>query len=230
MLIISSMAIPYGWQNNASYSFSSAVIFSALGRPMYNLGISWFIYIAASGQNKLLTKIFSYRAFKPLADLTFPAYLINTVVMYMFTGNTRQPVYFSHILALYLFMAHAVFTYFVSFFFSLFYEMPFISFQKDFLEKRLQQVLEITESRFKGSDGFRNKYDKTFKLKFFQNGEYMGPRTVHDEESPHSTSAFDVTDKPLTNGCLKNDMNGDLNGDLNCNEIKVEPSAEVVKL
>lgn len=118
------------WNSGTLPGWAVAVAYASSCRTMWSMGIAWLVIVCAYGYGGIINRILSWGGFVPLSRLTFVAYLIHPLLMYLYASYVRTPVYFSQYVVVYLYFGHLCLTFGLSFFLSLAFEMPFVSMEK----------------------------------------------------------------------------------------------------
>ncbi|XP_064458661.1 O-acyltransferase like protein-like [Ornithodoros turicata] len=96
--------IPYPWNLGNLPSEIVNALYGGFHRVLWSLGLCWPAYACATGRGGYLNAFLSWKAFMPLARLTYGVYLIHFLLLIFRMGHLKQPVdmgeYFQLITAL----------------------------------------------------------------------------------------------------------------------------------
>lgn len=82
-----------------------------------------------------MNKILSWPVWTPLARLTYSAYLIHSTVIYVTIYNQTIPYYYQRLTVINTFTSHLFFRYLAALVVHLFFEGPFVVFEKKFFTR-----------------------------------------------------------------------------------------------
>ncbi|XP_050303803.1 nose resistant to fluoxetine protein 6-like [Anthonomus grandis grandis] len=132
------------------YTRQLSVEFSAfymgVSRPLWGVGIAWFVVALSTGNARLLEKLFSFKAWVPLGRLTYCAYLLNPLVVTMIGLGAEAAT-----LASIPYMAVSatgtlMITMLLSFVVSMLCESPFISITKIMFDRPIKSNVGLEET------------------------------------------------------------------------------------
>ncbi|KAG8173883.1 hypothetical protein JTE90_020463, partial [Oedothorax gibbosus] len=126
-------------------------IYNAFNRTCFSLGLAWVMYVCITGQGGIVNRILSIKLFISLSRLTYCAYLIHPIVMYIYYFSLKSLFDFSHLKFVILYFGFLVLSYSAAFITSLLFESPIIR-----LDKLVRKKLIYSESV---SQIFHEKYD-----------------------------------------------------------------------
>ncbi|OWF35674.1 O-acyltransferase like protein-like [Mizuhopecten yessoensis] len=107
-----------------------AALYNATSRSLWGACVSWVIFACATGNGGFVNTILSWKAFIPLGRLTYCAYLVHIILMYMNIFSARQHIYATDKTFIYLFLGYLVMSYLVAFVLSLAFEAPMMALEK----------------------------------------------------------------------------------------------------
>ncbi|KAJ8321300.1 hypothetical protein KUTeg_001158 [Tegillarca granosa] len=127
-------AILYGLYNPVGgdhiLSRDVSALYNATHRAVWGACLCWVIFACATGNGGFVNTILSWSAFVPLSRLTYCAYLLHPILMYLYYLSLRQPLYFTDMTVVWLFLGFLVASYGVSFVVSLAFESPMMALEK----------------------------------------------------------------------------------------------------
>ncbi|XP_074654644.1 nose resistant to fluoxetine protein 6-like isoform X2 [Tubulanus polymorphus] len=120
--------------------------YQALFRASWAVGLGWVIFACLTGYGGIVNSILSWKALIPLSRLTYCAYLVHPVIMFVVYLSLRRPVYADNLFVIYYFLGHVVMSYMVALVASLAFESPMIGLEKLLLRKPQQQQQQVQQS------------------------------------------------------------------------------------
>ncbi|GFR00070.1 nose resistant to fluoxetine protein 6 [Trichonephila clavata] len=139
--VTSCTLVVYGtwnWNSGILPDWSVSVAYATCSRAVWALGIAWLIISCHAGYGGVINNILSWHGFIPLSRLSYLAYLIHPLLMYLYASYVRSPFYFSQYVLVYLYLGHLCVTFGLAFIFSLTFELPFLNLEK-IISRRLDQ-------------------------------------------------------------------------------------------
>ncbi|XP_071511439.1 nose resistant to fluoxetine protein 6-like [Diadema antillarum] len=121
---------------HAKVTLAGSVLYQMLSRFAWAVALSWVVFACKEGYGGWVNDILSWSAWLPLSRVTYSAYLLHPIVIYIFYGNLKT----SFMASLWIMP-----TYFVGFFalayaaavvMALFIEFPFANMEKLFMPSR----------------------------------------------------------------------------------------------
>lgn len=123
----------YPWNKGESIpTVTISALYASLSRPLWSLSLSFDVICGASYGSGLLTTLLSWNFFKPLARLTFTAYLFHPLIMMATAASNRAPYHFTHFLMFQRFCSFVIMTYFTALAVHLVLEGPLIVIERNF--------------------------------------------------------------------------------------------------
>lgn len=116
----------YDWNANDAPSLGIAVLYGALSRTAWALGIAWIVVACTTGNGGFINTILSWKAFIPLSRLTFLVYLVHPLLILWHTAYLKKPYYTTQFFTGYVYIGHLFASYCLSFSLTLTFESPFI--------------------------------------------------------------------------------------------------------
>ncbi|XP_064627095.1 nose resistant to fluoxetine protein 6-like [Lineus longissimus] len=103
-------------------------------RWWWTVGVAWIIFACSTGYGGFINTFLSWSAFIPLSRLTYCAYLLHPILMYVYQYGQRTLFHATDLTIHYLITGHLFNTYCLSFFVSLALEAPMIALEKVFMQ------------------------------------------------------------------------------------------------
>ncbi|XP_048774347.2 nose resistant to fluoxetine protein 6-like isoform X2 [Ostrea edulis] len=116
-------------------SISVSALYNSLSKTTWSLGVAWIIFACNTGYGGFINTFLSAGLWSPLSRLTYCAYLVHPVIMFMYTLSQRYTMYFTDINMVCLFLGFWMATYVVAFFVSMALEAPMIGLEKLILKR-----------------------------------------------------------------------------------------------
>ncbi|XP_077989866.1 nose resistant to fluoxetine protein 6-like [Glandiceps talaboti] len=107
-----------------------AVLYQSTNRFIFAVVVAWVIFACATGNGGPINTLLSWSAWIPLARLTYCAYLVHPMVMFLYYWSLDELIHYTDITAAYIYIAHVVISYLVAFVISLAIESPMIGLEK----------------------------------------------------------------------------------------------------
>ncbi|KAL3870228.1 hypothetical protein ACJMK2_038305 [Sinanodonta woodiana] len=127
-----ALAVLYGLYNpnNDTLSTGVSALYLSLARTAWGVALAWVIFACATGNGGFINTLLSWNVYIPLGRLTYCAYLIHPIVMFVYYGSLRNTISFNDLEISYLFVSHLVFAYAAAFILSLAFESPMMGLEK----------------------------------------------------------------------------------------------------
>ncbi|XP_062589908.1 nose resistant to fluoxetine protein 6-like [Saccostrea cucullata] len=83
-------------EQNRGHKFSTAVsaLYNSLSTTTWGLGVAWIIFACSIGYGGFINTFLSARLWSPLSRLTYCAYLVHPVIMFVYLLSQRDTLYF----------------------------------------------------------------------------------------------------------------------------------------
>ncbi|XP_064616085.1 O-acyltransferase like protein-like [Liolophura sinensis] len=120
----------YGHTHGHPLSVEASAVYNALHRTAWGAGLGWVVFACCTGYGGIVNSFLSWKAFVPLARLTYMVYLIHLIVMYYFNTTSIGPIYASDVTMSYLFLGNLIFSYGAAVILSLAFEAPMMGLEK----------------------------------------------------------------------------------------------------
>ncbi|XP_048777957.2 nose resistant to fluoxetine protein 6-like isoform X2 [Ostrea edulis] len=122
--------------NPVELSKEVTALYNAVNRTVWGAAVCWVIFACATGNGGYINTLLSWKAFVPLSRLTYCAYLVHPLVMYVYYLNRNFPFYLSDLDFVYIFLANLVVSYGMAFILSITFESPFMGLEKVMFSSR----------------------------------------------------------------------------------------------
>lgn len=107
----------------------------SLSRTLWAMCLSWVVLACVSGYGGPVNSILSWQIWAPLGRLTFAAYLVHPIIIFVYYFNLVTPLHFTDLTMIYLYIANLVVSYAIAFIVSMAVEAPMMQLEK-FIVKR----------------------------------------------------------------------------------------------
>ena len=105
-------------------------LFFAISKLIWPIAIAWIIFACHHGYGGVVNSFLSIKTFVPLTRLSYCAYLIHPVIMVFYNYQQETLFHSTGYTLVYIAIGHIMVSLVLSFFFTLFFEMPFIAIEK----------------------------------------------------------------------------------------------------
>ncbi|XP_053380676.1 nose resistant to fluoxetine protein 6-like [Mercenaria mercenaria] len=133
--IATALAVIYGMyyynhHTDTHMTLVQSAFYNSLGRTAWGMCLSWVVIACISGNGGPVKDILSWKIWAPLGRLTYAAYLVHPIIICTYYFSMFQPLHFSDLTMVYLFIANLVVSYLVAFIVSMLVEAPMIRLEK----------------------------------------------------------------------------------------------------
>jgi len=116
----------YGYTKDQEFMRSELnAFYNGVTRPAFAACVAWVVIACSSGYGGPVTKFLDLKAFRVLSRLTYAAYLVHPFVIWWYSATSDQPIHFTEIAFVYIYMATIVLVFIIAFFLALLVEWPF---------------------------------------------------------------------------------------------------------
>jgi len=137
VLILAPIFGTYSYfQKNDTWSTTENALYLAFTRPSFTLGLTLLSFCMYNGHATVLRNFLSADIWGPLSRLTFSAYLIHPVIMYIVFINTENVQQWTPLSVSIYYTAFVVFSYFAAMCVWLLVEKPFMNLEKFWMPPR----------------------------------------------------------------------------------------------
>ena len=112
---------------NQNMPLNFAVLYLALSRTGWSLGIAWLVVACTTNHGGIVNKILSLDFFVPFSKISYAAYLVNPIIILSTLSSSDYPFYSDNINIATMFVTMAVCSYSASILLYATIEMPFMS-------------------------------------------------------------------------------------------------------
>lgn len=129
------MSVVYGLQGlyHGHFTLAESIVYESLSRFAWGVALAWVVFACKEGFGGWVNDILSWRAWLPLSRVTYSAYLLHPIVIYIFLGNLKSSMMASLWLQPVYFVGYFVLSYGAAFMMALFIEFPFGNMEKIFM-------------------------------------------------------------------------------------------------
>ncbi|XP_071097623.1 nose resistant to fluoxetine protein 6-like [Haliotis cracherodii] len=134
----SALAVLYGlYDVNRGHpvTVDVAAFYNAVHRTVWGASLCWVIFACTTGYGGFVNTLLSWPAFIPLSRLTYCAYLVHPIVMYIFFSSQHTLLNLSDINTVIWFLGLLVLSYMAAFVVSMAFESPMMGLEKAFLKR-----------------------------------------------------------------------------------------------
>lgn len=111
-------------------------LYNSLSVLTWSLGLAWIIFACNTGYGGFINTFLSAGIWSPLSRLTYCAYLVHPVIMFMYSLCQRYTLYATDINMIFLFLGFWMCTYGIAFFVSMAFEAPMIGLERLLLKQK----------------------------------------------------------------------------------------------
>lgn len=105
-------------------------LYNGVSRTAWGAAVCWVIFACSTGNGGFINTLLSWKAFVPLSRLTYCAYLVHPLVMYVYYFNWNFPLYMTDLDFVYIFLGNLMVSYGIAFIVSIAFESPFMGLEK----------------------------------------------------------------------------------------------------
>ncbi|XP_033747494.1 nose resistant to fluoxetine protein 6-like [Pecten maximus] len=134
--IATGLSVVYGlyyyFRHGYNASLETSVIYLAFSRFAWSLAVAWVIFACSTGYGGIINSLLSWKVWAPLGRLTYCAYMIHPMLLYIFFGQSFT-YFISDINMICFFLGLLVLSYSFAFVLSITVEAPMIALEKIFI-------------------------------------------------------------------------------------------------
>lgn len=105
-------------------------VYNSLGRTAWSVGVAYVIIACYTGHGGPVNKLLSWPGFVPLSKITYCAYLLHPIVIWIIVRGTRYTYIYTDLTFITQFLVYFVIAYLIAFPFSLLFEAPIMGLDK----------------------------------------------------------------------------------------------------
>ncbi|XP_054707054.1 nose resistant to fluoxetine protein 6-like [Uloborus diversus] len=144
-LALTSLYGAHRWNIGEPHGPFLSSVFAALHRTTFTIGVAWVTFACVTGYGGIVNRILSSSIFAPFGRLTFMAYLLHSLVIWVRMGSRRERIFYSHYNAVYEFVGNIVFTLILTIPFYLILEAPLSNLDRLLLSRSPVAKVEAAE-------------------------------------------------------------------------------------
>ncbi|XP_045202055.2 nose resistant to fluoxetine protein 6-like [Mercenaria mercenaria] len=118
------------------FSNGVSALYNATSRTAWGLSVAWVIFACATGYGGPVNALLSWRSIIPLSRLTYCAYLVHPLVIYVYIFSRRTMMHWYDLEMIYLFLGHLCVSYAAAFVLSLAFESPMMGLERVLLGRK----------------------------------------------------------------------------------------------
>ncbi|XP_072014768.1 nose resistant to fluoxetine protein 6-like [Amphiura filiformis] len=124
-----------------------AVFYQTVSRTLWSSAVAWVAFACAIGKGGPVNSILGWSAFAPLAKLTYTAYLLHPILIYVYYMSAVTPfLHYNDYNMVYNYLGTLVLTYAAAYIMSVCAEAPFMALEKLILPTRGSPPPDKTQS------------------------------------------------------------------------------------
>ncbi|XP_022258232.1 nose resistant to fluoxetine protein 6-like [Limulus polyphemus] len=130
---LSTLAVVFGaysWMNGIRPNVVVGILYAAVHRTVFALGLAWITFACFKGYGGPVNALLSWQPFIVLGRLTYMAYLVHSLVIFVVVGTTKERKFFSHFELVCSFLVYLVLSTAISLLLHLVFERPFIKLEQ----------------------------------------------------------------------------------------------------
>ncbi|KAK3087906.1 hypothetical protein FSP39_012321 [Pinctada imbricata] len=116
--------------NGNPLSVGVSVFYMTVHRTVWGACVCWVVFACATGNGGYINTLLSWKPFIPLARLTYCAYLLHPLIMYIYSGSLREPMDMTMISLVFLYFGFLVTSMAFAFIASVCIESPMMALEK----------------------------------------------------------------------------------------------------
>ncbi|CAH1240211.1 Hypp5953 [Branchiostoma lanceolatum] len=104
--------------------------FVTFDRTMFSCAVAWVVFACSVGYGGIITEFLSWSGWVPLSRLTYTAYLVHPIIMYVYTMSLKPLLFYSVATWWFYFIAYSFMAFLCGFVASIMVEFPFFGLEK----------------------------------------------------------------------------------------------------
>ncbi|XP_054720877.1 LOW QUALITY PROTEIN: nose resistant to fluoxetine protein 6-like [Uloborus diversus] len=120
----------YPWNNNSIPGPTVSALYAGTSKTVWALGIAWVLFVCCTGNGGVVNDILSWKAWIPMARLSYMFYLIHPIVIWVHEAMGHSRMYTSHYFWVYNILGHYMVSMVLALIMSLSFEAPFLAMEK----------------------------------------------------------------------------------------------------
>ena len=138
--LISTTSLAFGQWGQYSNAYVTPAyahaLYNALSRTLWALAIGWIVIACMVNKAGPVVHFLNWSAWSLLSRLAYTAYLIHPLVILFYLQTSRRSFHATDITMTWFFFGTVCVTYFISALFSIIFESPILSLQREYLKAR----------------------------------------------------------------------------------------------
>lgn len=134
-----ALAVIYGLyhcnETGNDMSKMGSIFYLSCSRTAWSVSLAWLVIACATGRGGWVNAILSWKLWAPLGRLTYAAYLVHPMVLFAFYLTMVEPLPFTYLNFIYLFISNVVLSYSIAYIVSMAVEAPMMQLEKLILHK-----------------------------------------------------------------------------------------------
>lgn len=134
MSVLYGLFVPDG--TAPDFSTGVSALYNATSRTAWALSVAWVIFACATGYGGPVNTLLSWNGIVPLSRLTYCAYLVHPLVMYLYFYTRKALMHWDDLEVIFIFLGNMCISYAAAFVISLAFESPMMGLEKVLLGRR----------------------------------------------------------------------------------------------
>ncbi|KAL4219668.1 hypothetical protein ACF0H5_022240 [Mactra antiquata] len=133
-----AMLVLYGLYSSTgvpSLGVKTSAFYNATSRTAWGIAVAWVVFACAVGYGGPINTLLSWKGIIPLSRLTYCAYLVHPLVIYVYYYSRRTMFHFYDLEMIYLFLGNLCLSYMAAFVISMAFEAPMMGLEKVLLRR-----------------------------------------------------------------------------------------------
>ncbi|XP_022102671.1 nose resistant to fluoxetine protein 6-like [Acanthaster planci] len=129
-----ALSVVYGlYRDEGGVPQYAAVLYTVFSRPAFVMTVGWVAFACVVGYGGPVNSLLSWGVWAPLSRLTYGAYLLHSIILYVIYTSSNVQYHFSYMEWVCLFLANLILAYGAAFIMSIGVEGPFMGLEKALL-------------------------------------------------------------------------------------------------
>lgn len=127
-----------------SFNRTENIFYGAFSRLAWALALGWVIYACHNKMGGIINRFLSWKAWIPLARLTYGAYLLHPIILLFYYNSQGNPFHFQDTTTIFLYISVVVMSYLCSFIMALLIDTPVYNVERSltkYFAKRNENVI-----------------------------------------------------------------------------------------
>ncbi|XP_065198612.1 nose resistant to fluoxetine protein 6-like [Sycon ciliatum] len=127
LLLAPVFGLTHMYKHSTILSMSASIMYNGFGRVSWGLGLAILVLACHSGYGGFVNGILSHPMWIPLSRLTYGAYLVHPVILFLMFSGVGQAVYFTDTIMIFYYLAALTSSYILSLVFAVLLEYPLLA-------------------------------------------------------------------------------------------------------